>query len=145
MRIPLPVVELDESERSGGDVAGDQRGRGDGGHRNAAADFDPASVFVGDGFRADDQRRLGVFQHRKDGIGVLEVDDAQRIGIGNVEPRWPLGDQPGRPNLMVVVAQEAHVHVEVGDELGKHALADFGRVPGVDGHQLGGGVGDDTI
>ena len=134
---PLPVAELDEPEGPGRDIA---RQQGCGGHRrrgHRATLLDPPLVVIGGWFRAQHHRLLGVLRHREHRVGVGEVDDLEWVGVRNVRPDRPLGDQSGGPDLVVVVAKEADVDPEVGHQIGQHTLADFDGGGRSGGHQLG--------
>ena len=60
-------------------------------------------------------------------------------------PDRPLGDQYRRANVVIVVAQEADVDIEVLDEVGQHPLTHLDRGGRVHRHQLGGDGRDDQL
>lgn len=101
-----------------------------------ASGLDRALVVVGRGLRTEHRRLLEMLGHGEYGVGIGEVDDCDRIGVGVRWARRPLGDQPGRVRLVIVVPQEAHVHVEERNQFGQHLLAHRDRGGGVDGHEL---------
>jgi hypothetical protein len=142
---PGPVAVLDESEHPRGEVSGHQGRRGHRGGRYVAGLLDALLVVV--------CRRLGTENHGlfavlglcEHLVGVGEVHQGQRIGIGNVRPDRPLRDQTGRANLVVVVAQETDVDAEVVNQIGQYLLAHLDGGGRVGGHQPGCRRGDDTI
>ncbi len=110
-----------------------------------AALIDQALVVVGGRLRAKHVRFLPVLGNGEDRVGVREVDDAEGIRVGNVGPRRPFCDQPRGVNLVIVVAQEADVHLEVVNQVRQYPLTHLGRVGGTRRHQLGGDGGHDQF
>ena len=109
--LPLPISDLDETEHARRHVAGHQWDGRHGGLRKAAPLLDSLLVILV--VRTEHHWLLGVLCQGEDGIGILVVDDLQRIGIGDVGSWRPLGDQDRRSDGMVVVAKETRVDVEV--------------------------------
>ena len=142
---PLPVAELDEPEQpvvtspdSIGTTAIDVAGI-------VAAFLDGLLVVVGRGFGPKDEDFLRGLGGGEDRIGVGEVHDAERVGVGYVGSNRPLCDEPRRVDVVVVVPQEADVDPEVADEVGQDALTDRGRGSRVHRHQFGCDGGDDFV
>ena len=135
---PLPVAELDESECAGGDLAGDQGGRRHRGGRHRAAFLDPALVVVGGRFGTQHDRLLGVLRHGEHRVGVGEEHQPEGVWVGGIGADRPFGDQSGRAQRVVVVAQEADVDAEECDQVTQHPLAHLDRRDGSRRHQLGG-------
>ena len=149
--LPRPVAVLDEAQYPSGHIARHQRcGR----HRatgdtadtadTAAVDEPPLVLFVG---------RLGADRHRGLevlGEGVHRIrsgveDHFQRVRVRDVQAWRPFGDEDRRANGVVVVPQEAHVDLEVLDEVGQHVLV-YGHRGGRAGrHQFGGDRGDHQV
>ena len=102
-------------------------------------------VVVGRGFRAEDEGLFRGLGGGEDGVGVGEVHQAERIGVGDVGSNRPLGDEPRRAEVVVVVPQEAEVDPEVADEVSEHALTHRGRGRRVHRHQFGCDGGDDFV
>ena len=103
-----------------------------------AALLDAALVVVGGWFGTEHHRLLAVFGLGEHRIGVGEIHQTERVGVGYVGPNRPLGDQSRRSDRVVVVPQEADVDAEVGREVGHHLLTDLDRGRRIGRHQLGG-------
>ena len=78
-----------------------------------------------------------MFRQREDGIGVREVDHADRVRVGDPGTERPFGNQYRSANAVIVAAQKANVDIEVVDEVGQYPLTDFNRGGRVHPHQLG--------
>lgn len=126
-RLPLPAAALDEAEDTGGQRPRDQRG---GGHQRSAAATAPrdgaseTTVFV----KAVNHHQIfAAFAQRQGRVLAGEGDNAKRIRIRDVEPRRPLRGQHRGPDVVVAVAQEAVVQIEVLDKLCEDLFAGLGR------------------
>ena len=103
----------------------DQRG---GGHQRSAAATAPSdgasvtTVFV---TAVNHHRILAVFAQRKGRVVTGEGDNGKGIRIPDIGPRRPLRGQHRGPDVVVAVAQEAVVQVEVLDELCEDLFADL--------------------
>lgn len=82
-----------------------------------------------------------MFELTEDAVGALEVDDAERIGIGHLLTVRPFGDQDRRSPFAVGMTHVAEIDVEVFDQLGEHAFGSRHHGRGVHTHQLGGDLG----
>ncbi len=81
-------------------------------------------------------------EHR---VGAGEVDDGQGIGVRHVGSRRPFGNQDRGPDVVVVVAQETGVHIELLDELRENLFTHLGRSGCRSLHQPRGDGGDDEV
>ncbi len=72
---------------------------------------------------------------REHGVGVVEVHEAKRVRVGDDGPDRPLGDEPRRADVVVVVSQEADVDAEVFNEVGEDTLTHGGVGRRVDPHE----------
>src|SRR5262249_1269371 len=134
--LPLPVAVLDEAENAGGRLARDQWG-GRNGWRGGLRSPDPALERAVGRSWPDDDRLPALFALGQNRCGTGEVANGHRVRVRNVAARGPLGDQYRGPNLVVVVAQEAGVQIELPDELLEHVLTHPGRGGARRLHQLG--------
>ncbi len=80
--------------------------------------LDTALVFIVAGSGRKTMRFLAMLGQGEYRIGVGEVDNGQRIGVGYVGSEWPFRDQPRGANVVVVVAEKADVDIEVVDKVG---------------------------
>lgn len=145
LRRPFAVARLDEAEDAGGDVAGQQGHARHRHRRQATALLDAALVVVVVRLRPQDQRRLEVLRLPEDGVGLGEIDHADRIGVRDVVADGPFGHELGGLDGVVVVPQEAEVDAEVVDEVGEYPGAAVGHVGRGGGHQLRRRRGHDLI
>ena len=144
--LPLPGPELDEPEHTGGRLPRDQRSGRHRGRRGLLVAAHPALEVPSAALLRPDHHRLpAVFAHRKYRVGAGEMDDGLRIGVRRVRSRWPLRNQHRSPDVVVMVTQEAGVHVELLDELCEYLLADLSRRGSGGLHQLGSNGGDDQV
>lgn len=91
-----------------------------------AAFGDPPSIGTLHLFGRNQDRLLAMFTHGEYRVSTSEVDNCERVGVWNVESRWPLGDQHRDPEAVVIAAQEAGVRLELLDELSQHLFAHLG-------------------
>ena len=78
-----------------------------------------------------------VFGGSEDRVGVVEPDDAERVGVRNIGPRWPFGDERCRATAMIVAPQEAQIGGEVVDQLMQQLLRRAVQGRCGDAHQVG--------
>ena len=117
-----------------------------GGHRglrNAPPLLDSLLVVVVVG--PEDGGRLAVLGKGEHRIGVGEVHDLQRVGIGHPWPWWPFCNEDRCPDRVIVVAKKTHVHVEVLDEDGKDLLGDDDRGRRIRRHEPDGDGGHQPV
>src|SRR5690606_38967427 len=96
-------------------------------------------------FRTKDGALLRVFRKREHRVGALEVHHADGVGIRDVLPHRPFGDQLRCTDLVVVVPQETEVEFEGPHQIGEHPPTDVPGGGGVRGHQFGRYAGHEEI
>jgi hypothetical protein len=78
-----------------------------------------------------DGRNIGVSDHaqrQRLAVGSAgEVDDGDEIWVWNIDSRRPFRNQHGGPDVLVVVAQETVLHIELLDGLREYLFADLSR------------------
>ncbi|KDF00349.1 hypothetical protein Y900_015710 [Mycolicibacterium aromaticivorans JS19b1 = JCM 16368] len=135
LRRPVLNAELDETDASGCGVAGQQRNRCHRGQRHARALLNEALVLVlGNRIGAEEDGFLCVLGGGEDWVRVSEVDQFEGVWVALVW--WPLCDQSGRPDAVLVVAEKAHIHAEGSRQLAENLLANTRGCRGIDSHQL---------
>ena len=109
---PGPVAEMDQPEHSGRHGLMEERDHGEGDLFDAGGVLDPLLVglaFVGGAHGEDVAHRLDLPEDR---IGV-EVDLAERVRVGHVDPARELVDQIRHPVRMVAAPEEDRVHAQM--------------------------------
>src|ERR1700758_1796425 len=143
--LPLPVAVLDEAENAGRRLTRDQWSGRDRGRGGGLRSPDPAPERAVGLFGPDHDRFPAEFASGQNRVGAGEVDNGHRVRVRDVDARWPLGHQYRGPNVVVVVAQETGVQIELLDKLLEYVLTHPGRGRARRLHQLGGDGGDDEI
>ena len=110
-----------------------------------AALLDSVLVLVGGRFGAKHHRFLAMLGLREDGVGVGEIDDGKGIGVRYIGSYRPLRDQHRGANLVIVVAKETDIDLEVVDKVGEHPLTHLDGGGCIRRHQLGRDGGDYQI
>lgn len=143
--LPLSGAEFDEAQHAGGLLPRHERGGRDRRRSHLLGTAAPALkgpiVLLG----PDHHRLPAVLALRQHRVRTGEVHHRLRVGVRNIHPRRPFGDQYRGADVVVVMAQEAGVHVELLDELGQNPFTDLrsggrGRL-----HQLGSYGSDDEV
>jgi hypothetical protein len=70
-------------------------------------------------------------------VSIGEVNDGERVWVRDSGADRPLGNQYRGVDAVIIVAQEADVHIEILDEVGQHSLTHLGRGRCVYPHQFG--------
>ena len=143
-RVPVVQVEVEEPEDAPRRVTEQERHRGTGGRRDAAALHRAVAVVVVHVLGTGQVRRAQVAQRHEDRVGV-EGDLTEGVGVGDVVARRPLGLEDRQSPHEVVAADEGDVGLE---EFGKDLtdpVEDLLAIRGRGRHEFFGHLSDQFV